>query len=338
MDKIDLQKEKKPPIWFMRQAGRYLPEYQKIRKKKKNFLDLCFSPDLASKISFQPIQRFNLDFIILFCDILVIPHSLGQKVEFIDGKGPVLDPISSIKDLDYKNMTLILKKLNPVFETLDCISKRKKDKKLIGFCGGPFTVLNYMIEGGTSKDHKKIKEFIKNNRLKAKEIIKVITDVSSEYLKKQIENGADLVQIFESWASLLDGEDFNEFIVEPNAKISREIREYSKDVKIIHFPRGSKKNLLTFVNEVVCDVLSLDENFPNEIMRIAKRKKMVLQGNLSPKILVEGGERLEREVKIILEKFKNNKHIFNLSHGILPTTPIENVEKTIEIVRNYETS
>ena len=174
--------------------------------------------------------------------------------------------------------------------------------------------------------------------MKAKEIIKVITDVSSEYLKKQIENGADLVQIFESWASLLDGDDFNEFIVEPNAKISREIREYSRDVKIIHFPRGSKKNLLTFVNEVVCDVLSLDENFPNEIMRIAKRKKMVLQGNLSPKILVEGGERLEREVKIILEKFKNNKHIFNLSHGILPTTPIENVEKTIEIVRNYETS
>ena len=146
----------------MRQAGRYLPEYQKIRKEKKDFLDLnVFLLILQAKISFQPIQRFNLDFIILFCDILVIPHSLGQKVEFIDGKGPVLDPISSIKDLDYKNITLILKKLNPVFETLDCISKRKKDKKLIGFCGGPFTVLNYMIEGGIQKIIRRLKNLLK---------------------------------------------------------------------------------------------------------------------------------------------------------------------------------
>ena len=336
MNKTPSKLNTKTPIWFMRQAGRYLPEYQEIRKKKKSFLDLCFSPELATKISLQPINRFDLDFIILFCDILVIPHCLGQKVEFIDKVGPVLDPISSIKDLEYKKMTNCLNKLSPVFETINNISKIKKNKKLIGFCGGPFTVLNYMVEGGTSKEHKKIINFIRSNKQKAKEIIKLITDVSMEYLKRQIDNGVELVQVFESWAGLLDGDDFYEFIVKPNKKISKEIRKYSNKIQIIHFPRGSKTNAVTFLNEVMCDVISLDDNFPEEIMIIAKKKGLTLQGNLNPQLLVKGGKKLEVEVTSILEKFKNNKHIFNLSHGILPTTPIKNVEKTIEIIRNYE--
>ena len=154
----------KIPIWFMRQAGRYLPEYRKIRLQNKNFLDLCFSPDLATEISLQPIKRFDLDFIILFCDILVIPHALGQNVAFLKNHGPSLSPISSRKELNCTNLKLCINKLSNVFETVKILNTKKKGKKLIGFCGGPFTVLNYMIEGGTSKDHKKIKYFVSKKK------------------------------------------------------------------------------------------------------------------------------------------------------------------------------
>ena len=171
----------KTPIWFMRQAGRYLPEYRKIRSLKKNFLDLCLNPSLSAEISLQPIERFDLDFIILFSDILVIPFALGQDVSFMKNHGPILPPISSIKELKYKNLKASIDKISNVFETLRILNTNKKGKKLIGFCGGPFTVLNYMIEGGTSKDHKKIKTFVSHEKKKAFELIKVLTEISIEY-------------------------------------------------------------------------------------------------------------------------------------------------------------
>jgi len=325
----------KTPIWFMRQAGRYLPEYRKIRTEKKNFLDLCFSPKLAASISLQPIERFDLDFIILFSDILVIPHSLNQKVVFKERIGPVLNPIKTVNDLDYKNFNVCLERISAVFETIEILKKKKGEKKLIGFCGGPFTVMNYMIEGGISVNHKKIKDFIRDSRQEAKSIINMITEISIEYLKRQILSGVDFVQVFESWAGLLEEKDFEEFIIKPNALISKKIKEFSKETQIIHFPRGAKGNILKFLKNVYCDVISLDEEITEEAMEIIKSKDLIIQGNLHPMDLFNGGEKLQRKILKILRRFKKHKHIFNLSHGILPKTPIENVERTVKIVRDF---
>ena len=320
----------------MRQAGRYLPEYRKIRKEKKDFLDLCLSPNLASEISLQPIERFDFDFIILFSDILVIPYSMNQKVSFLKNHGPVLSQIRKKDDLCYTNFQKCLGRIKNIFETIKILKEKKKKKEIIGFCGGPFTVLNYMIEGGTSVKHSKILNFIKGNKKEAAELTDILTELSVEYLKEQIRAGVDYVQVFESWASLLEDEDYENFIVKPNKKITEDIRRFSEKTKVIHFPRGSGKKYMNFIQEVECDVISIDETCPNEIVEYAKRKDIAIQGNLSPTILFEGGEALQVKTKEILEKYKNNKHIFNLSHGILPRTPIENVETTVNIVKKHE--
>ena len=328
----------KIPIWFMRQAGRYLPEYMELRSKNSDFLKLCFDPVLASEISLQPIKRFDLDFIILFSDILVIPHALGQEVKFLKNHGPLLKCITSKKDLNYANLSKSLDKISNIFETLKILHAKKRKKNLIGFCGGPFTVLNYMIEGGTSKTHSKIKTFIKDNKNEANDIIKIITEISIEYLKRQIESGANYIQIFESWAGLLEREEYIDFVIKPNQQISEEIKEFSKHTKIIHFPRGSRKNYKIFAEEVKCDVLSLDRTYPKELPSILKEKGITVQGNLDPQELLKKGERVVEKTKEVLDKFKKNNHIFNLSHGILPKTKISNIEKVIKVVRDYETS
>ena len=333
-----MERVNKIPIWFMRQAGRYLPEYMEIRSRNSDFLKLCFNPELASEISLQPIKRFDLDFIILFSDILVIPYALGQEVKFLKNHGPLLNCISSKKDLNYTNLNKCLDKISNIFETIRILHTKKRKKNLIGFCGGPFTVLNYMIEGGTSKTHSKIKAFIKNNREQANDIIKIVTDISIEYLKKQIESGANYVQIFESWAGLLEREEYIEFIIKPNQRISKEIRDFSQHTKIIHFPRGSGKNYKIFAKEVHCDVMSLDQTFPKELPGVLREKGITVQGNLDPQELLKEEDRVEEKTKEVLEKFKSNNHIFNLSHGILPKTKISNIEKVIKVVRDYETS
>ena len=325
--------DKKTKIWLMRQAGRYLPEYQEIRKKEKDFISLCFNPKLACDISLQPIERFDFDFIILFSDILVIPYALGQEVKFKENIGPILGNINYEK-LEV-NLTQSLERLAPVFETIKLIKQKKKEKDLIGFCGGPFTVLNYMIEQGTSKTHEKIKKFIKSNNQLSDKIIKIITDISIEYLKKQIDSGVDFIKVFDSWAGLLDGDLYKKYIIEPNKEIAKEIKNYSPGTKQIFFPRGSKENYFNFIKEVKPDVISLDEEFPEKVFSYAKKNDIILQGNLKPITLIEGGTKLKKEIKTILNKFNENKHIFNLSHGVLPQTPVENVETLVDIIRNY---
>tara|TARA_B100001248_G_scaffold259867_1_gene246792 strand:- start:18 stop:1007 length:990 start_codon:yes stop_codon:yes gene_type:complete len=324
--------DKKTKIWLMRQAGRYLPEYQEIRKKEKDFINLCFNPKLACDISLQPIKRFDFDFIILFSDILVIPYALGQGVKFKEKIGPILG------NLNYEklkvNLPQSLERLAPVFETIKLIKQKKQQKDLIGFCGGPFTVLNYMIEQGTSQTHEKIKKFIKNNNQQAEKIIKIITDVSIEYLKKQVDSGVDIIKVFDSWAGLLDGDLYKKYIIEPNKEIARELKNYSPETKQIFFPRGSKENYLSFIKGVKPDVISLDEDFPEEVLSYAKKNDIILQGNLQPTMLIEGGSKLKKEIKNILKKFNENKHIFNLSHGVLPQTPVKNVEILVDTVRN----
>ncbi len=326
----------KVPIWFMRQAGRYLPEYMAIRKKEKDFLKLCLNPKIAAEIALQPIHRFDFDFIILFCDILVIPFALGQQVSFLKNHGPILDPISSKNDLHYKNYTKSINKISNVFETIQILNQKKGKKNLIGFCGGPFTILNYMIEGGTSKEHKKVLNFVQHEREKARDLITIIQEISIEYLKRQIKNGADYIQVFESWAGLLDDKLYDEFIIEPNKEISKKIREFSSETRIIHFPRRSAKKYIKFIKEVECDVISIDETCPDTIIKEAEKRDIAIQGNMNPTDLLGDENELSKKTIQILEKFRHNKHIFNLSHGILPETPIKNVERVIKLVKNHE--
>ncbi len=323
------------PVWFMRQAGRYLPEYKKIRKTEKNFLDLCFNPKKAATISLQPIERFDFDYIILFSDILVIPNALGQKVSFKESIGPILDPINGLQDLKQLNINESLKTLQPVFETIKLIKEKEKKKELIGFCGGAFTVLTYMIQGGSSKNHLLIKEKVKTERQKLLEIVEVLVEISSMYLNTQIKSGVNSIMIFESWAGLLEGQDYIDFIIKPNKSLINKVKSKYPEVPIVTFPRGSGDKILDFIESVPCNVVSLDKTFPKSLLKIAKEKDITLQGNLDPLILVEGGQNLESEVKKILLTFKENKHIFNLSHGILPITPIKNVTKTLEIIRSF---
>ncbi len=317
------------PIWFMRQAGRYLPEYRKIRKSRKSFLDLCFSPEVASQISLQPINRFGFDFIILFSDILVMPYCLGQDVKFKEKIGPILKPIE-FDDLS-SSIEKSMEMLTPVFDTLKILKRKKREKKIIGFCGGPFTVLNYMIEGGTSRKHEKILEFIKNED-RANRYMDKILEFSIEYLKRQIKSGADMLQIFDSWAGLLEPKEYKKYIIKPSIEISKEIKKNYPEIPLIFFPRGSKRKITNFLEEVKCEIISMDDITDDDIKN-CKKKKIIIQGNLSPTILFNGGQILIKEVKKILDRLKDNSHIFNLSHGILPKTPIENVEKVIKIVR-----
>ena len=324
--------DKKKKIWLMRQAGRYLPEYQEIRKKEKDFMDLCFNPKLACDISLQPIKRFGFDFIILFSDILVVPFALGQDVKFKENVGPILG------SFDYEklevNIIESLERLAPVFETIKLIKCQEREKDLIGFCGGPFTVLNYMIEKGTSKTHEKIQKFLLTHDQQSERILKVVTELSIEYLKKQIDSGVDFIKVFDSWAGLLEGDQYERYIIQPNKEIAREIKNYSPETKQIFFPRGSKERYFRFVKEVKPDVISLDEEFPEEILSYAKKHNIILQGNLKPTILKEGGNKLKKSIENILKKFNDNKHIFNLSHGVLPQTPLQNVEILVDTVRN----
>lgn len=323
------------PIWFMRQAGRYLPEYHELRKKRKSFIETCFDPQIAAAISLQPITRFNFDYIILFADILLIPHSLGQKVKFKTGIGPILEEL----DLNKKHCNSskqALGILSPVFETVKVIRDKKLDQKIIGFCGGPFTVLTYMIERGSSKKHEKTLYFIKNKPKIVDYWIKKITEISIEYLLEQINAGADLIKIFDSWAGILNREEYEKYIIKPNKEIFENIKKQKKEIKIIFFPRKSKKLISVFLREIKCDVISIDQDLSQENKSFCKKNNVIIQGNLNPTTLLEGGEKMIEEVKHILEKYKENEHIFNLSHGVLPNTPLENVKKVVELVKTYE--
>ena len=326
------------PIWFMRQAGRYLPEYQALRKKN-NFMELCFSPNLSTEVTLQPIKRFDLSAIILFSDILVVPHALGQKVEFKEKQGPILEPIKKVTDLPNLNINQAIKTLSPIYETLSLIKQKKpKHVDLIGFCGSPFTVLTYMIEGGTSRLHEKIKiESIKNTQ-NILDLLDVLTELSIKYLLEQIKHGAQVIQIFETWAGLLSGSLFQKMIIEPNRKIVEAIKKSCPGIPVICFPKDCNTLLMKFLKNVPCDVISVDEKVTSEIIKFCKEKKISIQGNLDPIRLLIGGQQMVDEIANVMKKFHGCKHIFNLSHGILPTTPISNVEKTVQLVKNYATS
>ncbi|MEM7424703.1 MAG: uroporphyrinogen decarboxylase [Pseudomonadota bacterium] len=329
------------PVWFMRQAGRYLPEYRKTRAEAGSFLDLCYTPRLAEEVTLQPLRRFNLDAAIVFADILLIPDGLGQDVAFREGEGPVLAPVRDAGAVAELSANRLHEHLEPVYETLDRLSSSlPADVALIGFCGAPWTVATYMIEGGTSRDRREAKEAAWGAWQEPghwfNELMDLLVESSAEYLCRQVEAGAEILQIFDTWASDLAEPLFETFCVEPVARIAELVREKHSEVPIIGFPRGGSSYAKLFCDRVKPEGLGCDWGANLVTVRDQVGSSQVLQGNLDPMCLYQGGEALDREVSRIVDQSTAGKHVFNLGHGILPQTPIEHVERMLAQLRVAE--
>ena len=330
-------KEKYIPIWLMRQAGRYLPEYRSIRGGVPKFLDLCYNSKLASQVTLQPIARFGFDAAILFSDILVIPDSMGCKVRFESGEGPILQKFQNDNELENLQVSKTNEQFEKVWKTVSLIKEELPEEvALIGFAGSPWTIATYMIEGRGGKYSKfeTSKKIAKENPEFLKKLISMIIEQTIPYLEGQIDAGANVVQLFDSWAGELDGNEYKEFVEKPNRIIVESLRKSRSGIPIICFPKGIK-NLEEFVDNVKPDALSIG---PNVDLDLAKKlqEKIVVQGNLDPEILASSKDEIKTATENILNKLGSKNFIFNLGHGILPETPIENVEFLVNLVREYE--
>ena len=322
----------RPPIWMMRQAGRYLPEYRRIRKQAGSFLDLCYTPQLAAEVSLQPIRRFGFDAAIMFSDILVVPDAMGRNVRFVEGQGPQLDPLGAgeIKGLlGPENMD----HLDPVFKTLSIIRKELDENiTLLGFCGAPWTVATYMIAGHGTPDQAPARLFSYQNEAAFEELLNKIAEFSAVYLIQQLKAGADAVQIFDSWAGILGEREFEKWCIAPVAKIVKAVRKEFPQAKIIGFPKGAGMLYGQYRQKTGVDCLGLDWALPMSFARKLQNDGAV-QGNLDPMRLIAGGNALDEGVDEIITGLGQGPLIFNLGHGITPQTPIGNVERMIERVR-----
>ncbi|WP_404400948.1 uroporphyrinogen decarboxylase [Pelagibacterium halotolerans] len=322
-----------PPIWIMRQAGRYLPEYRAVREKAGSFLDLCFTPEYATEVTLQPLRRFDLDAAILFSDILVIPHALGQTVRFAAGEGPILEPLDA-KAIANLTPEKALEELAPVFEALDRIkSALDASKTLIGFCGAPWTVATYMLGGRGSPDQAAARLFALHAPEAFAALMDILVEVSARYLVAQFKAGADIVQIFESWALNLDEDAFAQYVIGPNARIVERVRKEIPDAPVIGFPRGAAGLISRYAAATEVNVVGLDFSMPVAFANKMLPETLAVQGNLDPLRVVAGGRQMEARARAIVDGFKNRPHIFNLGHGITPQTPIENVEALIKTIK-----
>lgn len=326
---------KKTPIWLMRQAGRYMPEYMKIRSNVNNFLDLCYDSDKASKVTLQPIDRFDLDAAIIFSDILVLPHALGWDVTFKQGEGPILKKFESERDLSLLNEKFS-DKINNIYDTVSKVkASLPKDVSLIGFAGSPWTVASYMLEGRGKQDFSVSKNFLYNQEAVAKKLIGVITEKTIEYLSGQIDAGAEIIQLFDSWSGVLNGSQYDDFVIKPTIEIVSSLKKKYPLIPIMGFPKGSGYNYEKYINLTGVDGVGVDQFTPISEMH-RWQKKLVVQGNLDPVILLGDKKNIARAIDSILSVMDNENFIFNLGHGILPTTPVENVEYLVNYVRNYQ--
>ena len=323
-----------PALWLMRQAGRYLPEYRKLRAEADTFLDLCFTPDLAVEVTLQPLRRFGFDGAILFSDILVVPHALGQKVWFEEGSGPRLEALNGPSDLGKLSPDALHAALAPVYETLRRLRTALTPKTtLIGFAGAPWTVASYMIEGGSTRDFARTKAWAYGDSESFQRLITLLVDATVDYLSAQVEAGAEALQIFDSWAGILPADALRRWSLAPIKEIISRVRSRHPAVPIIVFPRGSGISYQAFAQEAEAQALSLDTSVPVDWACSALPRDIVLQGNLDPIYLIVGGSALRRATLDLLAAMQNRRFIFNLGHGILPTTPPEHVAELVEIVR-----
>jgi uroporphyrinogen decarboxylase len=332
------QKREVPPIWMMRQAGRYLPEYREVRARAGGFLDLCFNPDFAAEVTLQPIRRFGFDAAIIFSDILVIPYALGRSVRFEAGEGPRLDPLDTPEKIATLATAADFGKLQPVYEALRRVrSKLAPEVTLIGFCGAPWTVATYMVAGQGTPDQAPARMLAYRDPEAFSKIIDALVENSIEYLLGQLKAGADCVQIFDTWAGVLPPREFLRWSIAPTARIVEGVRAKVPDAQIIGFPRGAGALLPAYVGATRVDAVSIDWAAEPSLIRERVQSRVAVQGNLDPLALMAGGTALDRAIDDVLANYAQGRLIFNLGHGILPETPIAHVEQMVRRVRDYRT-
>jgi uroporphyrinogen decarboxylase len=324
-----------PPIWLMRQAGRYLPEYRALRAEAGSFLDLCYEPRKAAEVTLQPIRRFGFDAAILFADILLIPQALGQDLRFVEGEGPILKPIRDGKSLAGLSLEGLHKRLEPIYETVERVrGVLDAATALIGFAGAPWTVATYMVEGGGSRNFEHTKEWAFRDPETFGQLIDIITEATIAYLSRQIDAGAEAVQLFDTWASALPETAFARWCIEPAQLIVSALRETYPDVPVIGFPRGAGVALIDYAARTGVQGIGLDSAVPATWAGQTIQSQCTVQGNLDPLMLVAGGTAMTNEVRRIVTAFKNGPFVFNLGHGILPHTPPDHVTELVAAVRS----
>jgi len=322
-----------PPIWIMRQAGRYLPEYRDLRSRAKSFLDFCYSPALATEAVMQPLRRFPLDAAILFSDILVVPDALGRQVAFLEGEGPRLDPLIGSETWRLGDVEKAIQRLAPVYEAAERIRAAiSSHTALIGFAGGPWTVATYMLQGrGGEKTDALRCAYQRADEVDA--LLAILVETTAQHLAAQVKAGADCVQIFESWADGLAPALFQRLVISPTRDLINRVRELGITAPIIGFPRGAGAQFQAYASQTGVTALGVDTQTPADYAVEVTPERMPLQGNLDPQTLVVGGETLERAARDVLIAFRSAPHIFNLGHGITPDATPENVAQLVQIVR-----
>ncbi len=325
-----------PPVWMMRQAGRYLPEYRATREKAGDFLSLCYNPDLAAEVTLQPIRRYGFDASILFADILLIPQALGADLWFVTGEGPRLSTISGARDMArFKGPDDIHDHLAPVYETIRILTRElPKETTLIGFAGAPWTVATYMIAGRGTPDQAPAHALREGDTETFDALIDLITLATIEYLSAQVQAGAEVIKLFDSWAGSLKGDAFEKYSLQPIKRIIAALKSRHPGLPVIAFPREAGENYVGFATAVGADCLGLDTSVDAAWAARTLQTDGCVQGNLDPKLMVTGGQPLIDETKRIVEAFRNGPHIFNLGHGITPDADPENVHVMLEAIRS----
>lgn len=325
-------KQDRPPLWLMRQAGRYLPEYRALRETKGGFLELCYDSDAAAEVTLQPIRRFAFDGAILFSDILVVPHALGQNLWFEAGEGPRLAP--TLVDTALSSLQAAPERLNPIYDTVTKVAAAlPSETTFLGFIGSPWTVATYMVAGQGSKDQAATRRLAYRDPKAFQEILDAIIEISVTYLSGQIQSGVEAVQLFDSWAGSLSPAQFDQWVIEPNAEIVRRMKALHPDTPIIGFPKGAGGKLARYATATGVDALGLDETVDPYWANAALPPELPVQGNLDPLALVTGGPVLDQAIDYILAAFPERPHVFNLGHGIVPDAPIAHVEHLIKRLR-----
>ena len=327
----------RPPIWLMRQAGRYLPEYRELRSRAKDFIRFCLNPEMAAEATLQPMRRFPLDAAIVFADILLVPLALGQKVWFEEGEGPKLGPLPRISEMQVA-LDGAMALLSPVGETLaDVREELEPQRALIGFAGAPWTVATYMIEGGSSRDRGKARSLAVSDPGRVDALIEVLVECTARYLELQAASGADVLKLFDSWTDLLPEDEFERLVIKPHARIVHKLRQAGVTQPVIGFPRGCGALVENYADRAGVDAVALDVQAP---LALGQRlqKKLAIQGALDPLLLRQGGEAMDRRVIQMLEAWSSGPYVFNLGHGITPDVPPEHVARLVELVTTFGAS
>ena len=322
------------PVWLMRQAGRYLPEYRALRAEKGGFLPLVYDSAAAAEITLQPIRRFGFDGAILFSDILIVPYAMGQDLQFLAGEGPHLSP--RLVDTALSSLTAVPERLSPIYETVRQVrTALPADKTMLGFAGSPWTVATYMVAGEGSRDQHETRAMAYRDPAAFQAIIDAIVDVTVDYLAGQIEAGAEAVQLFDSWAGSLAPAEFERWVIAPNAALADRIKAHFPDTPVIGFPKGAGEKLPAYARETGVHAVGIDETIDPLWAAKELPAGLPVQGNLDPLLLLAGGAELERQALRVLDAFADRPHVFNLGHGIGQFTPIEHVEQLLALVRGW---